>query len=162
MGSDTHITGSEKKDPPLGGYCEVSGCDSEHREWLQRKTEAKWRLGRTTRSERSAFVSPGVLMRDSQLGQLKDQQSVRKEETREGSMRGEILKEQADSMSSEDTKGRALKPSSSKASPQMESRIDHENKSIKTIKLVTLCPVSSHQELHPIKHVCQLPSRKIK
>lgn len=66
-------------------------------------------------------------------------------------MRGEILKEQADSMSSEDTEGRALKPSSSKTGPQMESRIDHENKSIKTIKLVTLCPVSSHQELQPHK-----------
>lgn len=122
------------------------------------RTEAKWRLGRTTRSGRSAFVSPGVLARAhaSQLGQLKDQQSVRKEETREGSVRGEILKEQADSMSSEDTKGRALKPGSSKTSPQMESRIDHENKSIKTIKLVTLCPVSSHQELQP--HKTRLPA----
>lgn len=63
---------------------------------------------------------------------------MRKEETREGSVRGESLKEQADFMSSEDTEGRALKPSSSKTGPQTESRIDHENKSIKTIKLVTL------------------------
>lgn len=35
----THILQGvrKKKKTHLGGYCEVSGCDSEHREWLQRK-----------------------------------------------------------------------------------------------------------------------------
>lgn len=42
-------------------------------------------------------------------------------------MKGDVLEEQADSMSSEDTEGRALKPNSSKMGPQTESRTDHAN-----------------------------------